>query len=73
MNINIYYWQRYRYVQLYVFVIASRHSNWNSIAIAVHTSAGSFMIKRINNTNFTMQRFNAILLYNCYVRDDPDL
>jgi len=29
-----------------------------------------FLFQRIS---ITMQRFNAILLHNCFVRDDPDL
>ena len=31
---------------------------------------GLFLCQRIS---ITMQRFNAILLHNCFVRDDPDL
>jgi hypothetical protein len=32
--------------------------------------ASLFLFQRIS---ITMQRFNAILLHNCFVRDDPDL
>ena len=47
----------------------------NALGRRISSSSGEereslFLFQRIS---ITMQRFNAILLHNCFVRDDPDL